>query len=720
MEKGRSTLRKGKRAVGESVYDDPSLRAFSDEPRAGARLAPFLAFLLLLALYLATLCPSVGGGDSGELTAAALTGGVPHPSGYPLFALLARFFAALPLGHSPAWRVNLLSAVPMAAAAGLVCAVVQSWTRNPAAGLLAAALFGTNQLVWSHATSAEVFGLNAMLVALAFLLWLRVERTLSRREVFALLFASGLAMCNHHTFVFVGAPLVLRSLWIARRKLGVSGVVLALAIGLSGLLPNLYLMPASASASAVSWGDETSIAGLCAHILRLNYGTFHMGRTGAQAAFVGSGTFLPTLWHMGGRAFPRLLWFGPLLALTGFYLGIKNRPTRAPVSLLLFVFCFYGLTFSALSNLSTARPHFRGILGRFFIESDLLLAIASGLGLAALLQRLGGRSHGRRLLQAGVAAVLVVGVAVHAGQANGRNNTVLRDFVTTAFASLPRNAIVITAMGDDVTGSAFYLHEVEKLRPDVILFDSDYLAKPWYTARQRRLHPDVFLPEGGYGKPGWNIKQLLDGNPHRPLAFIGHLEDWDQSWKDGYKLAIYGLVRWLVRTSDFPRYQEWAERDRQAIGSYDVAPALRAPDESWEKALGLRVLDIQVTRAHLALVYGYERGDPSDPARTALRLLEDVVAKSGGDEELGIAAWPGMPKIDTSISLWRNLSLAYQALSRIDDTYTPRFALACARFVNRADPNDPDLPAARKYLDETRAVQPDKLFNARPVPIKSY
>jgi hypothetical protein len=40
--------------------------------------------------------------------------------------------------------------------------------------------------------------------------------------------------------------------------------------------------------------------------------------------------------------------------------------------------------------------------------------------------------------------------------------------------------------------------------------------------------------------------------------------------------------------------------------------------------------------------------------------------------------------------------------------------------VNRADPNDPDLPAARKYLDETRAVQPDKLFNARPVPIKSY
>jgi len=156
MGKRRSTLMKGKRAAGEGANDAPSLRAFSDEPPAWARLAPFLAFLLLLALYLATLCPSVGGGDSGELTAAALTGGVPHPSGYPLFALLARFFAALPLGHSPAWRVNLLSAVPMAAAAGLVCAVVQSWTRNSAAGLLAAALGRHRPPVVAPKVSAHV------------------------------------------------------------------------------------------------------------------------------------------------------------------------------------------------------------------------------------------------------------------------------------------------------------------------------------------------------------------------------------------------------------------------------------------------------------------------------------------------------------------------------------------------------------------------------------
>ena len=168
--------------------------------------------------------------------------------------------------------------------------------------------------------------------------------------------ASGLAMCNHHTFVFVGAPLALRSLWIARRNLGAKGVALALGFGLLGLVPYLYLMSASASAAAVSWGDETSIDGLVALVLRRDYGTFSMGRPTAERVFVTEGTFFPTLWHMWGRAFPRLLWFGPLLALAGLYLGMKSRPTRKAACILLFVFCFYGLTYCSLSNLSIARP----------------------------------------------------------------------------------------------------------------------------------------------------------------------------------------------------------------------------------------------------------------------------------------------------------------------------------------------------------------------------
>ena len=718
MGKRRSASRKGKRIVAESAKRDLVAPASLDEAAVWTRLAPFVAFLVLVALYVATLTPSVAGGDSGELTAAALTGGVPHPSGYPLFALLARLFAVLPLGHSPVWRVNLLSAVSMAVAGALACAVVQSWTRNAAAGLMAAALFGTSPVVWSNATSAEVFGLNAMFVALEFHLWSRVERTLSRLDVFVLLGVSGLAMGNHHTFVFVGAPLGLRSLWAARHSLGAKGVALALGFGLSGLLPYFYLMVASASAAAVSWGDQTTIDGLVALILRRDYGTFSMGRPTAERVFVTGGTFLPTLGHMWGQAFPRLLWLGPLVALSGLPLAMKSRPTRKAASLLLFVFCFYGLTYCALSNLSISRPLYLTILGRFCIESDLLLAIAAGFGLAALLQRLAARNRWPRLVPVGVGAVFAFGVAAHAGEANGRNNTVLRDFVTTAFASLPANAIVLS-VGDEVTNSAFYLHEVEKLRPDVIHLGRTYLAAPWYTARQRRLHRDLYLPEGGYGEHGWNIKQLLDGNPNRSVIIIGHLDDWDQSWNDGYKLVAYGLVHSLVRAREFPTYEAWAERDRKAMDSYDVVPALRAPEESWENALGQRVLGTQVGRAHLCLVYSSQQADAAEPAHNALRLLEDVVAKAGGDEKLGIVGLPGLRKLALGPGVWKDLAITYEILSRIDGRDDPRIAVAYERFVEQAAADDPDLPTARKILEQTRAAQREMILRRRRTPIRA-
>ena len=63
--------------------------------------------------------------------------------------------------------------------------------------------------------------------------------------------------------------------------------------------------------------------------------------------------------------------------------------------------------------------------------------------------------------------------------------------------------------------------------------------------------------------------------------------------------------------------------------------------------------------------------------------------------------------------VWKDLGLAYQILSHFDDAYAPRFAVACRRFVARADADDPDLPAARKYLDELRVAQP-KTLDAGP------
>jgi hypothetical protein len=702
----------GKAPEGKGLARPKRAQAPTDEALEPVRrpwLAPLVSSVGLLVLYVATLAPSVVGGDSGELTAAAVLGGVPHPPGFPVFAILARLFAALPFGPCVAWRVNLLSAVSTAAAAGVLCAVAQRLSGSMAAGFLAAALFGTNPIVWHNATAAEVFGLNAFFVALALWLWQRIERQPTSHRVFALCLASGLAMGNHHTFVFVGVPLLLRSWWVARRELRARGVVVGLGCGLLGLLPYAYLMIASSSRAPLSWGDQSTIGGLFSHFLRRDYGTFGMGHASATSSvFLEAGTFLPTLYQMLGGALRRLLFVGPLLAAIGLLWPARNRRQRTAVRIVLGIFLGYTLLFAGLSNLSTAHPLYRAVLSRFFIQSDLLLALAAGLGFSALFSRMRARGLWAHWLP-GLALSLClltfpVGVAANA-QAGQRHNTVLRDFVAAAFAAVPPNAIVIT-MGDHLSGAVFYLHEVEKLRPDTIHLDRNLLSGSWYCQRVARNHPDLVLPKGVYVPGGWTMRQLMLANPLRPLVIVDRLETWDESWKDGFKLAPTGLTHALIPAASFPSFEQWVARDHKVEAAFDPKLALRFPPGSWEHMAGELALNNQVLRAQLALSYSQEMGNAEAPARLGVRLLEEVLRLAGGSKVLGIAGEPGISPLAAHPTVLKSLGVGYDILSHKDPTFVARAAEAFDLFVQNASTDDQDLPAARVRLQRLRGNAP--------------
>ena len=86
-------------------------------------IPPGLLTISLMIVFVTTLAPGLtwanGGSDGGDLIAAAARGGIAHPTGYPLYLLLARLFQFLPLG-SLAFRTNLMSALATALAAALV------------------------------------------------------------------------------------------------------------------------------------------------------------------------------------------------------------------------------------------------------------------------------------------------------------------------------------------------------------------------------------------------------------------------------------------------------------------------------------------------------------------------------------------------------------------------------------------------------------------------
>src|SRR6266498_1775135 len=134
----------------------------------------------LLTIYLRTLAPGLtwanAGSDGGDLITAAATGGIAHPTGYPLYLLLARLFQLLPFG-SLAFRTNLMSALLTTLATALVFDLVTRSILSPRnslpwlPGLVAGYAFGLAPLIWSQAVITEVYALQTLLLLLVIYLY---------------------------------------------------------------------------------------------------------------------------------------------------------------------------------------------------------------------------------------------------------------------------------------------------------------------------------------------------------------------------------------------------------------------------------------------------------------------------------------------------------------------------------------------------------------------
>src|SRR5712691_7600884 len=121
-------------------------------------LAAAIVTAVIFVLYLVTLAPSTAMWDTSEYITAAYTLGLPHPPGNPLFVLIGRVFAILPIATSVAVRINILAAVCSAISAGmwflitervLVSWFADRWQRI-LGGTLAALIGGTAFTVWNQ------------------------------------------------------------------------------------------------------------------------------------------------------------------------------------------------------------------------------------------------------------------------------------------------------------------------------------------------------------------------------------------------------------------------------------------------------------------------------------------------------------------------------------------------------------------------------------------
>src|SRR5438477_3013362 len=210
--------------------------------------------------YGMTLSPSVGAGDSGELILAAHSLGIPHPPGYPVWLLLARLADLLPWG-TVALRVNALSALLAAAAAGLFYLLAARCGLGRLGRVASTMIFAGSTLLWDSAVQAEVYTLTAaafLLLSMA-ALGARARRASGFRAGAIFFFLAGMAPLVHQTLIF---PALALSAWVLRRRLTPGRCGFALlwaAVGCS----ILFLLPVRSGAHPwLDWGQDRNFMSL--------------------------------------------------------------------------------------------------------------------------------------------------------------------------------------------------------------------------------------------------------------------------------------------------------------------------------------------------------------------------------------------------------------------------------------------------------------------------
>lgn len=484
-------------------------------------------FVVALALYRAGTAPGLLWGDSAEMQILGAIGGVAHPTGYPLFTLLARPFVAIlaRVGLEPAFLANLFSGVFAAATLALLTAfLLARGVRTPAA-LAAALAWGTSFTFWTTSHRAEVYSL-ATFIALCGL-WCAL-RSLERggrvpRLVAGLLL--GLTLAGHMAFspFVMVAGLVLA--WRvprsgARWLLWLGDELALLAAFLLGLSPYLYLV----------WADQHRVGLDYLHLLDIVQWPvgpvpewFRSPLARVQWLITSRNEFPAHPLTIGLRALAKnfsdtaflltLFELGPITAaLVAVGVAARWRGPRAGETRLLLALAAAVIVFAVL--LSGWK-----ILSVFLIPCYLVCAVLAGYGLDAVCARLTTRRGGRAAIAAAFALPLASALIAHSSRLATYEQGVgpfhssvieeddirqrgliptfagydeARRFVQSAATRFPDSALVVAGWREVM--ALYYLQLVDRRRTDLTLQPAGYPTLLAKVADWQRRYPPAERP----------------------------------------------------------------------------------------------------------------------------------------------------------------------------------------------------------------------------------
>lgn len=432
--------------------------------------------------------------------------------------------------------------------------------RSVMAGI-AALLTGLTATWWGQGTSFEVYSLHCLMMPLLTLLFLRYLEQEAARDgeptpwdegaavsskklgftrrggIFALVL--GLAFTNHLTTILLAPPFLVWYFWrLGINERALQRLLYLVPFFLPGLLPYLWL-PLRASADPFfNWGNTETLWAFMRHV------------TGAQYRnwmFTNPDTFPQQSYYFFSNLTAETVYIGLALALLGI-LSLARRPLLAGTffagigAAVLYVFFASGgdmanpvpatnehplggliagyvllvavIVFGVI-RLSGPAASMRNRIGLFAALAFLTCLFYAGgydimeigpyyltaffavgiwmlFGLVRLAERFGGSAA---IAAAGVLALLF-GV-VNYGIADESDMTLVEDMTVNVLAPLPENALIFSKQWDFWVAGSFYMQEVEKLRPDVMVIDHELLRRSWYLDQLQANYPEFMAKVKG-------------------------------------------------------------------------------------------------------------------------------------------------------------------------------------------------------------------------------
>jgi hypothetical protein len=355
-------------------------------------------------------------------------------------------------------------------------------------------LLAFSRVFWSIALETEVYSLHALFLVLLLFLIVKTffSRTCNQSQSPAttfpwlalLFFSSGLSFSNHmNTVLIIPALIYLASAnrkWMHREK---KWFLVLVVLFLCGLSLYAYLPIRAAQSPDLNWGNPQTWENFIWHITGRQYRIWMF--SSPQAAMrqldycftllLKSFGIVPLLllpfgvWYLFQRQ-PQMFWFTVIFFLTDILYAINYD----------------------INDIDT-----------YFLPAFIILALWMASSLIFLCSM--GYVKWKRVYPicgSSLCLMFLIPLLINYRDVDQRDNTLVEQYSFTILNTVQDHALLLSYQWDYLCSAAYYLQLVEKLRPDVVLIETQLLKRSWYIAQLKH-----------------NFSELMDRSREEVIAY---------------------------------------------------------------------------------------------------------------------------------------------------------------------------------------------------------